>query len=297
MKSGPLVSVVIPAFNSGKFIREAIDSVLAQTYKNYEIIVVDDGSTDNTKEILQPYIKKGQIKYIYQTNQRQAAARNNGIRRSKGELIAFLDSDDLWLPKKLESQLPFFQESSIGLVYSGLSIFDEDNNTLEETDFTRYRKGRIFDDLLASNFIPTSTVMIRRSCIDKAGFFRDYKLGQDWDLWLRISAGFKIDYVDQILTRYRSHHDNVSKKDPKVKLNIDIKILKRIFTDFRVSRKIRKKVLSEIKSVYFFNLGYSYRKHNKVYALYCYLMSRFHKADPIQIKAIRKLFTRGYYDA
>ena len=118
MNQDPLVSIIIPSWNTAAYVGEAVDSALAQTYPNIEIIVVDDGSTDNTKELLQPYADAGKIHYVYQANKGLAGARNTGIRMAKGEYIAFLDDDDEWLPAKLDRQVAFLDaDHSVSMVF------------------------------------------------------------------------------------------------------------------------------------------------------------------------------------
>jgi len=203
----PEVSVVIPTYNYARYIREAIDSVLAQTYRDSEIIVIDDRSTDDTKGVVSQY--GPEIEYIRQENQGLSAARNTGIRNSKGEYIAILDSDDIWLPSKLEKQIKLFEANSeLGLVYSDGLVFGE-KLAWDDLSFggnMNFYRGRIFDKLLMGNFIPCPSVVIRRGCFDKVGLF-DINLGacEDWDMSLRISLHHEIDYVDELLVKHRKH--------------------------------------------------------------------------------------------
>lgn len=204
--SGPKVSVVIPAHNAAPYIAETIDSARAQTYGNIEIIVVDDGSTDATKSALEPYVARGDILYLYQECSRQAAARNNGIRHATGELIAFLDADDVWLPGKLAAQVPLFADPEVGLVYANAVFWDGSAEWphAHEKAFTR---GRIFDHLMAyGNFIWASTAVVRRSVLDAVGPFKEgegfYGI-EDYHMWLRIASRYKADYTGSVLEKYR----------------------------------------------------------------------------------------------
>src|SRR3990170_3473675 len=146
------VSVIIPAYNSARFLPEAIESVLAQTYKDYGIIVIDDGSTDNTKETLEPYFDK--IKYIYQQNQGAASARNTAIRHSQGEYIAFLDADDVWLPEKLHIQVEYLNNNpGIAMVYSPSVTISEDGGLTDKKNKNMgLPSGDVFDMLFLRNF-------------------------------------------------------------------------------------------------------------------------------------------------
>jgi len=212
----PKVSVIIPTYNSAQYICETLDSVLAQTYKDYEIIVVDDGSTDNTREVLKPYMSK--IKYIYKENGGPASARNVGIKNARGEYIAFLDSDDIWLPEKLEKQIEYLQSNpDIALVYSDCIRFNENGVCQRKSNVYHLREGYIFFKLLEGNFITTSTVIVRRECLDKVGYFDeeldDLKHSEDYDLWLRISRSFKIGYIREPLVKYRVRESGLNRSN------------------------------------------------------------------------------------
>lgn len=191
-----LVSVVIPTYNRAKELNRAIKSVLKQTYKKWELIIVDDGSTDDTKKVVQNYMKKykKKIKYLYQRNKGQGAARNYGIKRAKGEFIAFLDSDDEWLPEKLEKQIKLFSNPNIGLAYSA--------SNLNKGPFYR---GKVLMQLINKNFITNSSVVIRRKVLKKSGYFGEedwLRNIEDYDLWLRIALNFEFDYINKPLVKY-----------------------------------------------------------------------------------------------
>ncbi len=206
----PKVSVVIPTYNRQDFITQAIDSVSAQTYDDYEIIIVDDGSTDHTREILKPYLAKSNIRYFYQENLKQAAARNNGIRRSTGEYIAFLDSDDLWHPEKLALQVQVLEESpEIGMVYSNQDIM-KNGFIVKKMKYPReiLKSGCIFEDLLLRRFYcSTPGLLIRRSVLEDVGLFDESLQNalEDWELTLRISQKYKVLCVDRPLFQRRLH--------------------------------------------------------------------------------------------
>src|SRR3989338_3544903 len=203
--STPKVSVIIPTYNREKFIGRAIESVLAQTYKDLEIIVIDDGSKDNTKEVVQQY--KGNIKYIYQENGGSSSARNRGIKESAGEHIAFLGSDDIWVPGKLAIQVEILDKNkNIGIVCSRMPIFDKEGKQIGFKP--QEHIGKDFNELIAQwGDLPTSTVMTRRECFNKAGFFdTSLKTVQDFDMWLRIARHYDIyEYRDTCLARYYRH--------------------------------------------------------------------------------------------
>jgi len=212
----PLVSVIIPTYNREKYVVEAIESVLAQTYQNFEIIIVDDGSTDGTEKILEPY--RDRVVYIYQENQGPSVARNTGIRRATGQFIAFLDSDDLWLPEKLEVQVAYMETNpEVGLVHTGKLLREErpTGPILKEWPYAELsRSGHIFPEMFLEPTVSTSTVVARRECFDVAGLFdEELTRGADHHLFLRIARHFPIGYIPRPLGVYRMHETNITKKD------------------------------------------------------------------------------------
>ncbi len=257
----PKVSVVIPTYNYAQYIEEAIGSVLAQTYRDYEIIVVDDGSTDDTKGIISQY--GPDVKYIYQKNQGTCAARNTGIRNSKGEYIAILDSDDLWLPSKLEKQIKLFEANSrLGLVYSDGLVFGEELawDDLSFGGNMNFYRGRIFDKLILGNFIPCLSVVIKRSCFDKvAPFDIDLDFSGDWDMWLRISLHYEVDYVDELLVKYRKHRGSLGTKTEMME-EVSLKVLDKIFLEKNVPSILKRKAYSNA----YLRSGGLYRKTRKL---------------------------------
>lgn len=204
----PRVSIIIPTFNCMAFLGSAIDSVLAQTYTDYEIIVVDDGSTDKTRERIAEYADK--IKYFHQLNQGVSAARNLALTHATGEFIAYLDADDMWQPGKLEAQVSYLDShKQCGMVHTEVSVIDEDGKIIHIC-FNRETgrsvpQGKCLNDLLQRCHIQTLTVMERRSCLDKAGPF-DLRLpvAQDYMHWIMLAInGVEVGYLDQPFGMYR----------------------------------------------------------------------------------------------
>lgn len=204
----PTVSVVIPTYNRAHVLPRALDSVLAQTYRDFEVLVVDDGSTDETADVLAHYGDRDErVRYLVQPqNTGVSAARNRGIREARGSLVAFLDSDDAWFPEKLERQVGRFRQSSddVGLVYCGVeTVYDKEIDD-EGWVFQPGHRGDVFEDLLLENVIHTgSGVVIRRSVTDAAGFFDEgIPASEDYEYWIRIAQHYAFDFVAEPLLRY-----------------------------------------------------------------------------------------------
>ena len=221
-----LVSVIVPVYNREDYVGETLDSILQQTYSNIEIIAVNDGSTDNSLSVLQTYKEKypDKIIIINQENQGQVRSRNNAIEKANGEYIAFLDSDDLWLPEKLEKQIPLFVDG-VGLVYSGIHNIDNDGNILDTELCQQDMRGDIYLKLLIKNRMTGGTVVLRRDVLDKVGLFdTEFAAAENWDLWIRVCKQYAADFVNEPLVKYRKHPGNMS-KDGSLMLNIIDNIL------------------------------------------------------------------------
>lgn len=212
----PLVSVIIPTYNRSRYIAEAIRSVQAQTYQDVQIIVADDGSTDNTPDVVLAF---GQgVTYLQLPHRGQAAAtRNAGLRAAEGEYVAFLDSDDLFLPHKLALQLAAFeQRPEAGLVYSNGYFFRDDPQTPtgHALDGLPTPTGNALADMLRGNFLTSPVVLVRRDCLDVVGVFdegQEFFAVEDYDLWLRIAVQFPFVYVPGDVAAIRRHRQSISR--------------------------------------------------------------------------------------
>ncbi|MSP11787.1 MAG: glycosyltransferase [Chloroflexi bacterium] len=203
------ISVIIPVYNSSRFIAQTIESVLAQTYTDYEIIVVDDGSTDDIHQCLMPYLDK--IKYIYQKNQERSVARNRGVTASSGEYLVFLDGDDLLLPHKLAKQSAILDHyPNVGLVAGGYQYINENNTILREIRAWLYNPSLDLESILFRSLTVIHAVLLRRSWFDKVGGFDPQFSGpEDMDLWYRLSlAGCPMVWERSIVCQYRIHSSN-----------------------------------------------------------------------------------------
>ena len=203
----PRVTVAIPTHRRPELLTEAIRSVLNQTYQDFEILVVDDNSRDNTEEVVRA-LGDGRIRYLsHETNKRCGAARNTAIRSSTSELVAFLDDDDEWLPEKLERQIELLDRSSAatGVVYTGFQAFDRSSRRVVRT-YVPATSGNMLEHLGRNNVGPPSTVLLRRSCFEKAGVFDEsLEFGEDWDFWIRLARHVEFACVSEPLVRYGVH--------------------------------------------------------------------------------------------
>ena len=226
----PNVSVIIPTYQRAHLIRESIDSVLAQTFQDFEIIVVDDGSTDGTHEVVSGY--RNQVRYIYQENSGPSTARNTGIKAAQGEFIAFQDSDDLWLPEKLALQVPLFdRDPDIGLVYCDMSYFRSDGPCDRPSSFKSHAppaSGYALRELFVNGTpMHTPTAIVKRQCFNEVGSFDEgLRYFEDQAMWFRLAGVYKIDYVDAPLVECR-----VDDETPPTK------------NELLYARKVRKRVL------------------------------------------------------
>ena len=214
-----LVSAIIPNFNGAKFISEAINSVLSQTYGNCEIIVVDDGSTDDSLQVLESF--SGKITVISTENHGAAHARNLGILHSKGEYLALLDADDYWHPQKLEKQVGYIKSSHSDLVYCASNVIDRENNLVQVllpqfsgNCYEQFKKKPTSAIVLAG----CSSSLFTRRILAASGLF-DTKIkppSEDWDFFRRVSKNGRIDFLSDILVSYRLHGGNISHQSKKI---------------------------------------------------------------------------------
>lgn len=241
--NNPLISVIIPAYNADKLITKTLDSILAQTYRPLEIIVVDDGSTDETAEIVKNYENNKLVNkvdtnhkitqingagidlvYIRQENRGPSKARNTGIKAAKGEYIAFLDADDYWTRDKLEKQIGLFKkELNLDIIFTDTKITRRENHEIEEF-FVFKKKGldknffghefmvlRPFEKLVGTNFMHTSSVITKKACFRDAIFFNEKRhYAEDWELWLKMSLYFTFGYVNDVCVHKIERGDGLS---------------------------------------------------------------------------------------
>ena len=211
MKTNPLVSVIIPTHNRAWALAGAIDSVLAQNYKNFELIVIDDGSTDNTSDLIDGY--SGKLTLIRQENAGVSAARNRGIESSRGDFIAFLDSDDTWLPQKLSRQMDFMGRYPEALICQTQEIWIRNNTRVNPRSCHKKPSGMIFESSLALCLVSPSAVMMKKDLFDKVGLFDEgLPACEDYDLWLRVGCRYSVYLVDEpLVIKHGGHADQLSR--------------------------------------------------------------------------------------
>lgn len=219
----PLVSVIIPTYNSQDYIREAVDTVLKQTYANLEIIIVDS-STDDTKQALERYGEK--VRYFYQEPKGVSAARNFGLRQARGSLVAFQDADDRWLPGRIEAQILALRHfPDAALVFSDYAMFDHSGVILPSACWPHFKiwleehrvtegdlaYGQLYWELMLGNCIGTCAVLAAKDVLEEfGGFDETFKTCEDLDLWLRVSTKHSFLYIDKVLAEYRVHSSGLS---------------------------------------------------------------------------------------
>ena len=252
MNVQPIVSIIIPCYNTAQYLGEAVASALGQTYTDFELLIIDDGSTDATREISSCFLSDRRVRYFRQDNRGLSAARNKGIELSRGEFIALLDADDVWEPEKLASQLSLFDTMpKCALAFTDFSTFNEygviaseKNSVILEREITvdfetLYRRN---------NFIYPSTVMIRRGLFETVGDFDvTLKSAEDYDMWLRIARASRLAGIGSRLVRIRQHGSSMSQNIPRM-LENEIAVIEKNGSNV-LARKVRKR----LAKIYYLN--------------------------------------------
>ena len=211
-KERPAVSVIIPTFDRQSWLEKAVDSVLRQTYKDFELIVVDDGSMDNTRSLFKSNLP--QVTYLYQKNQGVAAARNAGIRAAQGEWLAFLDSDDAWLPGKLERQMAYHRENPRLKISQTEEIWIRNGRRVNPMNKHKKLSGWIFEPSLPLCLISPSSVILAREVFERTGLFDEsFTVCEDYEFWLRCTILYEIGLVNEALVvKHGGHPDQLSRR-------------------------------------------------------------------------------------
>jgi glycosyltransferase involved in cell wall biosynthesis len=274
----PVFSVIIPCFNHASFVGEAIEAVLAQTFGDFELFVVDDFSHDNSREVIEKYVKSdSRVRAIYHTfNQGISPTRDDAIRVAQGEYLAFCDADDVWMPTKLARQLELLeQHPEHDVAYCDAAIINEHGMDTGER-FTREfpvpgdGSGMLFDELCTRNFVNIQTAIVRRECIGDAGYFNDgegIKLVDDWWFWLRVSYRHSFIYTDEVLARYRVHQRSTGRVQRTAYDVNRIKVFHRVLDYYPT-------ISSKVKSEMYYHIGMALKRLGKEkYASRCFAKS------------------------
>ena len=284
--NSPKVSIILPTYNRAHIIEKAIQSVLNQTYQDFELIIVDDGSTDNTEEIIKKLQEKDKrIRYIkLETNKGAAAARNEGIKIAHGKYITFQDSDDEWLPEKLEKQMKIFETTPEDIiVYTGFWRIDGDEKTYIPDINISNREGYIHKELLKGNFVGTPSILLKKETLEKVALFDEcLQRCQDWDLVIRLSEYYNFKLIDEPL--YTSHilKDSISANYEALILAMQI-ILSKYQYEIYNDHKIRKAWSMKFNSLAQYHLNKNDKKKAKQLYLLAIKLYPFWRGNYIDI--------------
>ncbi|MBN1796220.1 MAG: glycosyltransferase [Sedimentisphaerales bacterium] len=283
----PMVSIIIPTYNRCELVLQAIQSVQNQTFKDFEVLVIDDNSTDDTQKCI-TIIKDGRIHYLRNPRKGISSARNFGIENSKGKYISFLDSDDLWLPDKIEKQLEILSQDENLIVWSDASIIDAEGKEkgilLTERYGAKKRKksGDIFLELLQGNFVSVQSIMLRRDITKKIKFDTSLIYADDYKFVIDLAQNFRYYFIPAPLVKYRIHDNNVISKNPQ----LWIKDLIKIYT--KVTREQNKIIPRKLKAKLFYRLSKHFLIRNRRKFSRYYLWQAF-RQNPFKASYLRKL--------
>jgi glycosyltransferase involved in cell wall biosynthesis len=267
----PAVSVAMATYNYDRYLPGAVESVLAQTWEDWELVVIDDGSTDATPEVMAPYLSDPRVHYHRRPHLGPAAAKSEAVRRSRAPLVAFLDADDVWLPQKLERQLALFRaDPDVGVVYSRRWLIDPHGEYLEYAQPLLHR-GWVLEALFRTNFVCFSSAMARRDILQEVGLF-DEQLGLaiDYDLWLRMALRCRFDYVDAPLVKYRTGHPSLSSRTEERLLTVT-QIMRRFLEEQGGRLALDPGVVRRAQAETCYHIGLARRNRSRWAALPWYL--------------------------
>jgi glycosyltransferase involved in cell wall biosynthesis len=280
-------SIILPTYNRAHFLPKAIESVLAQTFEDWELLIVDDGSTDNTKEVVAKY-EDSRIRYFFQENQERSAARNHGISKAKGEYICFLDSDDYFLPEKLSHFKHALASNGNGntILYDGL-LFERDGKR-SAAKIPLKNAHETMHEFLLQNPIGSLQVCARKELFLKHAFDPSLRIGEDVELWLRMAHEVQFVAVDAYQTVIVEHEDrsvNLKKYNAAKEQLKQLELIFKLYDANQISQKIRKKMRSDC---YFNSAKHFMMKGNKMKALDVLLKSVF--ADPTNVQLKHRIY-------
>ncbi|MEA2454206.1 MAG: hypothetical protein QOI45_468 [Thermoleophilaceae bacterium] len=251
----PTVSAVVTTYNYARFLPDAIDSVLAQSYPHLEIVVVDDGSTDETADVVRLYAARG-VRYVARSHAGAGRARNTGLEVTSSPLVAFLDADDAWLPDRVEAGIAHLaRHPELALVAAHAFACDEQLRPTAVVPAATRENGHMLEALLVDNVVLNpSSVLVRRAAIEAAGGFSEIPFGEDWDTWIEIAKRFPIGFVDRPLALVRRHSGSVSPTRGRVRVDVNRAIVERHLSAYRPAWK-RPIIRRRAASVAYFHAG------------------------------------------
>ena len=268
----PRVSVVMAAKNYARFLPEAVESVRAQTFADWELLVIDDGSSDHTPAAVRPLLADRRVRYFRSDTLGQPRAKNLGIALARGPLVAFLDADDAWLPNKLEKQLAVFDaKPDVGVVYCKRSLMDEGGAAIREQSERKLPRELDFGQMFTQNYVCFSSVVVKRDVFSHVGRFDPFwDLSIDYDLWLRVTKAYAFDFVDEELVRYRTGHGNLSKK-LRDRVDTALSIMHRAETRYGAASAVPPAVIADGYASTCHTIGYTLRPAEPRAAIWWYL--------------------------
>ncbi len=266
----PRVGVIVTSYNYGRYLGQALDSLVAQTWTDFEVLIIDDGSTDDTPEVAQAYLGDTRFRYLRTDHVGQPAAKNLGIAATRAPLLGFLDADDRWHPTKLALQMALFEaDPELGVAYCLPRVIDDAGRAIDYLP-PRPARGWVLPQMLVQNFVCFSSVMVRRDVFDRVGVFNEQiPLAIDYELWLRVAARTRFDYVDQALVDYRTGHANLSSRTEE-RLQIVLGIMDRFLSDPEHRRSIDPAVIRRAYLDTYGNLALAQRSRSTRAALATY---------------------------
>jgi glycosyltransferase involved in cell wall biosynthesis len=263
----PVVDAIITCHNYGRFLGEAIDSVLAQSYPDLEIVVIDDGSTDDTAAVAARYADRG-VRYIYRSQGGAGRARNTGLGATSAPLIAFLDADDAWLPHRVTAEVAHFERHpEVALVAAHAFACDEAMRPSSIVHALRGpASGRMLEALLVHNVVLNpSSVLVRRGALEAAGGFSEIPFGEDWDTWIEIAKRFPIGFIDDVVALVRRHSGSITPRRGRSRVDVNLAIVDRHLGDVRPAWKRRRLRRSAASAAYLHaGLGSAIRGEKRV---------------------------------
>lgn len=266
------VSIVMAAKNYARFLPEAVESVFAQTFADWELLVIDDGSSDDTPQACRPYLADRRVRYFRSDTLGQPKAKNLGIALSRGAFIAFLDADDAWEPTKLEKQVRVFDtKPAVGVVFCKRSLMDEQGRALPAKPASGFPTGSVLPQMFTQNFVCFSSAVVKREVFAHVGRFDPlWDLAIDYDLWLRVAKFHTFDFVDEELVCYRTGHGNLSKK-LRDRVDTAISIMHRAESRYGVAEQVPREVIADGYASTCQTLGYVMRASEPFASLRWYL--------------------------